>query len=79
MKQKKLVKKLALKKKTVANLNRQEMNALQGGEEDTLGTLCCIPTGWSVCKCPTGDTLECITVPHTHRTWCFTYYTECEC
>jgi hypothetical protein len=79
MKQKKFNKKLGLNKSTVVNLNRQEMKAAQGGDDVTWQTLCCIPTGWSVCKCPTGDTLECVTVPHTDYTWCLTYYSECVC
>ena len=44
MKTKRFPKKLVLKKTTVANLNKQEMNALQGGATE----LTCGPT-WETC------------------------------
>jgi len=60
MKTKKVNKKLSLNKKTIANLGNNEMNGVHGG--GTLNSLCCIPSGFSICKCPTGETcLDCLT------------------
>ncbi len=76
MKTKKINKKLSLHKKTIANLDNNEMNGAHGG--GTLGTLCCIPTGFSICKCPTGDTcIECPTVGESDVSYCDCWTENC--
>jgi hypothetical protein len=44
MKTKKLEKRFALNKETIANLNRDEMAAVQGGEDTCCASCICIPS-----------------------------------
>lgn len=54
MKTKRFEKKLVLNKKIIANLNNQEMNAVQGGIDTT-------PTAWTACNNGATCRFPCVT------------------
>ncbi|HLP47142.1 MAG TPA: class I lanthipeptide [Candidatus Kapabacteria bacterium] len=53
MKQKKITRKISIRKETISNLNNDQMNSLHGGEK--LTGLCTTPSPWGqTCDdCPT--------------------------
>lgn len=72
MKAKKISTKLALNKKTIANLSVESMRSANGGQPGPTGALAC-PSYMSFC-CPADPThtcnTDCICVTDDEPTWC---------
>jgi hypothetical protein len=68
MKTKSLKNGLALKKKTIANLNTDDMNNIKGGEAKTDTETCCCYTVGSCGSCYTS--LNPRTTCNTEDSWC---------